>query len=73
MVWTKLCYVLKVLTVEGTANELQEEESFDHIWVLQEISQYANCATLAFPAKVVQNSAARPEADAAYYQTQQYR
>ncbi len=58
--------------MEGTANELQDEESFDHIWVLQEISQYAVCATFAFPAKIVQNTAARLEAAAAYYQTQQY-
>lgn len=69
MVCTKHCFVFKVLTVEGTANELQEEESFDHISVLQEISQYAVYATCAFPAKLVQNTVARFEAAAPYYQT----
>lgn len=55
--------------MEGTANELQDEESFDHIWVFQEISQYAVCVIFSFVAKIVQNTTAGPEANAAVYQS----
>lgn len=69
MVRSSHCFVSEVLTVEGTANELQDEESFDHIWVFQEISQYAVCVIFSFVAKIVQNTTAGPEANAAVYQS----